>query len=151
MNLIGIDPGLTGAVAVVLNGKLIGVTDLPVWNHEVDARALGKIVDNAEPEMVVIEKTQAMPKNGSIASYSLGYTSGQITGIVRVLRHPCVKIRPIDWKRKVGLVGKDKNASRELASSLWPEHYEQFRRVKDNNRAEAALIAYAYEKMSNGA
>jgi hypothetical protein len=50
-------------------------------------------------------------------------------------------VSPAKWKKALGL-SADKGASRRRAIELWPERAQWFARVKDDGRAEAALIAY---------
>lgn len=142
--VVGIDPGITGGVACIDDGRLSHAVAMPVYNGLTSALDLCEILTNMQPDVVAVEKTQAMPKNGSVASFSLGMNTGIVHGVIGTLGHPLVMIRPVDWKRANGLVGKDKNASRGLASSLWPYKAAAFKRVKDDGVAEAALIARAY-------
>jgi hypothetical protein len=144
VRVVGIDPGVTGGLAVLDGGLLIATCRMPVADSRCSGSILSDLLTGFQPDVVVVEKTQPMPKNGSIASYSLGLNTGIIFGVVETLRHPLVKIRPVDWKRANGLIGKDKNASRALAMELWPDQREQFRLAKDDGKAEAALIARAH-------
>jgi len=139
--IVGIDPGITGGIACISNGKLVAVEAMPIHDGRADGAEIDEILTTYEPDTVYVENTQAMPKNGSIASFSLGLNTGIILGVVQANRFALVRPRPIDWKRKLGLVGKDKNASRGLASELFPDFRDKFRRVKDDGLAEAALIA----------
>ena len=82
-----------------------------------------------------------MPKNGVIATFSLGINSGIIIGVIQSMRHPFVRVRPQTWKSKMSVSRKDKNAIRGIVRELYPEHANLFHRVKDHNRAEAVLIS----------
>lgn len=144
MRIVGIDPGITGGIACLEAGKLTGLVTMPVADGWCSGYDLQDILRLLHPDIVVVEKTQAMPKNGSIASFSLGMNTGIIYGVVETLGYPLTKMRPIDWKRANGLVGKDKKASRALATELWPEWKASFKLVKNDGVAEAALIARAY-------
>ena len=141
---LGVDPGMTGAVAVYDHGTLEEVIDMPVLDGQVDGGALAKIFEQWLPDAIVVERVQPMPRNGSIASFKLGMNYGVILGVATALSHPLVTIRPMEWKRKMGLLKKPKEASRRLAIELWPKHAGKFRRVRDDGRAEAALIARTY-------
>jgi hypothetical protein len=81
---------------------------------------------------------------GVSSVFKFGKNYGIVIGVATGLSHPLVKITPFDWKRSNGLIGKDKDASRQLAMELWPRHAESFKRKRDDGRAEAALIARAY-------
>lgn len=142
--MLGVDPGMTGAIALLVDGRLEAVVDMPTLDGEVSGRLLAAHVESAEPDLIVIERVQAMPKNGSIGSFKLGMNYGVVLGVVESLSHPLVKIRPVEWKRINGLLRQPKDASRRLAIELWPHLAHKFERVKDDGRAEAALIARAH-------
>jgi crossover junction endodeoxyribonuclease RuvC len=142
--VVGIDPGVTGAFAVHERGALTAVEDLPVFDGRIDGLALCEILCSlGDPGEIVVylENTQAMPKNGSMASYSLGLNTGIIIGVVQSLRYPLVRVRPPMWKKKMGLTGADKNATRGIVRELYPMHADLFARVMDHNRADAVMIS----------
>jgi len=143
MIVIGIDPGVTGAYAIHDGGVLYTVDDLPVLGGRIDGGAFAHTLKMYSPEDTVIylEDTQAMPKNGSIASFSLGLNTGIIIGVVQTLRHPLVRVKPQAWKRKMSVTGLDKNGTRGLVRELYPAWETSFRRVMDHNRADAVLIS----------
>ena len=141
--MIGVDPGITGAIAVIRDGKLRQVYDMPVHMDRADGKEIGAILtaEMTDDTIVFVEHTQPMPKNGSIASFKLGLNTGVVLGAVQALGIPLRRPRPIEWKRSNGLVGKDKDASRGLARELWPQFADRFKLVKHDGRAEACLIA----------
>ena len=139
--IAGIDPGVSGALAMHIDGKLTNVEDMPVYDGRTDGAMLTTILDLWTPDVVYIEQTQAMPKNGSIASFSLGMNTGIIIGVIASLGHPFVRVRPVAWKRKMSVLQKDKNAIRGIVREIYPEWADHFKRVKDHNRAEAVLIS----------
>jgi hypothetical protein len=57
-------------------------------------------------------------------------------------------VTPAKWKRDMKL-GKDKGEARDMAMRRWPNHRDKFKRVKDDGRAEAALIAL-WGRMNHG-
>ena len=144
MRIVGVDPGMTGALAVYDRGTLESVHDMPVLDGQVDGNALGLLFEEWLPEIIAVERVQAMPRNGSIGSFKLGMNFGIVLGVATALSHPVVTLRPSEWKRRMGLLKKPKEASRLLAIELWPNHAQMFRLVKHDGRAEAALIARAY-------
>jgi crossover junction endodeoxyribonuclease RuvC len=141
--IVGIDPGVTGAIAWYSGGTILGVADLPVIDSRLIGSQLAKMMRYPEYDIlaVFIENTQPMPKNGSIASFKLGLNTGIAIGVVEALGLPLYRPRPAEWKRWTGLIGKDKDAARGLAIERWPDHSSSLARVKDHNRAEAMLIA----------
>lgn len=140
MKVIGIDPGVTGAFAVHEGGVLTYVGDLPVINGRIDGAELWKAL-GCYDGVVYLENTQPMPKNGSIASYSLGLNTGIIIGVVQSLRHPLVRVRPAEWKKKMAVTKLDKNGIRGVVREIYPTWSDHFKRVMDHNRAEAVLIS----------
>jgi crossover junction endodeoxyribonuclease RuvC len=142
--IAGIDPGIHGAIAIFHRGALVELHDMPVADSRVDGAQVAEILRDLVPDTVVLEDTQPMPKNGSIASFKLGLNTGIVIGAIHTLGYPLVRIRPVDWKRANGLIGKSKDASRYLARELWPSHADDFKLAKNDGRAEAALIARAH-------
>lgn len=140
--VIGVDPGITGAIAVIRDGKLREVHDMPVHMDRADGKEIARILCRFDGDVVVfVEHTQPMPKNGSIASFKLGLNTGVVLGAVQALGFPLRRPRPMEWKKSNGLINKDKAASRGLARELWPSFADQFKLVKHDGRAEACLIA----------
>lgn len=144
MQIVGIDPGLSGGVALLDNGQLRMAIDMPQLGGEIDVADLCDTLEQVSPHVVVIEVVHAMPKQGVSSTFNFGLSTGMIIGAVKAMRHPLARMRPIDWKRANGLVGRDKTASRKLAQELWPDMAQQFKLTKHDGRAEAALIARAY-------
>lgn len=145
MRIVGVDPGTTGALALLVDGRLTEIADMPVLGKRVQGNQVADLLREWAPDVVVVEDLHAMPR-GSIASFSLGWSCGVVVAVVQTLSHPLVRLRATEWKKQLSLVGKDKSASRLLASELFPNAVEQFKRVKDDGRAEAALIAEAYRR-----
>lgn len=139
MIVVGVDPGLTGALAACDGGALLWVEDMPVVDKEVNPTLLRQLLRDHEPiDHVVIEQVAAFPKNGSIGNFKLGLAYGIALGVAAVYPHSTV--RPTVWKKRLGLTS-DKERSRKMAIDLWPEHSDWFKRKKDDGRAEAALLA----------
>lgn len=140
MNVVGIDPGISGALALFCSGRLHALHDMPIFDGRVDGIELTELLVKWQPDTVFLEDTQPMPKNGSIASFKLGLNTGIVIGVVQAQQIPLTRVRPSTWKRNQGLIGQNKERSRGLATELFPDHADQFRLVKDHGRAEAALI-----------
>lgn len=64
-----------------------------------------------------------------------------VAGVLAGLGTPVTYVQPAVWKRRAGLIGASKSASRHLATATWPDHAPAFRKARDDGRAEAALIA----------
>lgn len=147
MKVYGIDPGLTGAIAWIDDGKLIDVKDLPSFDGRIDAWNLANgLREWGKPDMVVIEDVHSMPGQGVSSTFKFGRSLGAIEGVLGALSYPHTRLTPQRWKMKMGLSAKDKDASRGMARELWPHLASEFARKKDDGRAEAALIAEAWRR-----
>lgn len=157
--IIGIDPGLSGAVCL-LDGERLEVFDLPTTERVVNGKTkrqldLHSLANDlrccplAQIRFVLIEQVSAMPGQGVTSSFNFGFTAGAIQGVVAALGFPTRTVHPQVWKRKFGLLGQPKDASRAEASRRFPQHAEQWPLKKHDGRAEAALIALYGSMMDN--
>jgi len=151
MNYIGIDPGLTGAVAWIMETGAVYTMSLPVMSNvkaaekgrkrtHINPRELATMLLRFPPApyQVFLEYTQAGMK-GALANYSLGHSSGIIMGVLSALGFSYEMVRPQEWKKEFGLIKMQKDASRTMAQQLFPS--VNLARKKDEGRAEALLIA----------
>ena len=150
MIIVGIDPGKTGAMAIVhpdgavllydvptinLKGK-----DKPAWSEWSRSWCMG--LDLAVPDMVVIEDIAARPGQGVTSMFTFGRTLGFAHGLVAATTScPVHFVTPSVWKGKLGLLNSSKGASREKARTFYPRAACHLTRVKDDGRAEAILLA----------
>lgn len=139
--IMGIDPGVSGAVAFYFPEQRAGISvyDVPVMGKEIDAAALYDLIQQYKPDLAVIELVHAMPKQGVSSSFNFGCSYGAVKGVVGACKIPTINVSPVKWKKHFGLTA-DKEKARFLAISTWP-FSDGFRRKKDNGRAEAALMA----------
>lgn len=153
MIVVGIDPGKGGAIAALDSyGVLLTVDDMPVTGKVVNGALVNELLGNhattarynllgdTEP-VVVIEDVHSMPKQGVASSFSFGRSLGVVEGVALGRGCSVRYVSPARWKRALGLTA-DKGASRRRATELWPTKAALFARVKDDGRAEAALIAH---------
>jgi crossover junction endodeoxyribonuclease RuvC len=139
--IVGIDCGYrTGGVALI-GDEWAEVHDLPTYDEGgVDVGALMDIIKSVEKvDHIWIEKQQAMPKQGVVSMFKLGYAFGQIVSTAALSRTPYTLIAPAVWKRSMNLP-KDKDAARRQAQQWFPDLHDQLKRKKDEHRAEALLI-----------
>lgn len=159
MIIIGIDPGLEGALAKVGSAGLIDMQDMPIMprsvggtvKNQVNGAGLHQLLQewvrshDKNEFMVFIERVNAMPKQGSASTFSLGHTTGIIEGVICAYGLAHQMIQPGSWKKHFKLTA-DKDAARALAQRYYPE--ASLTRKKDHNRAESLLIArYGWEKV----
>ena len=142
--ICGVDPGKTGALAIVdTDGRLIDVMDMPDATGAALGAAIGALLADWSPHTIDqawVEEVHAMPKQGVTSSFNFGANFGAIGGALGALGIPVRYVTPAKWK-KAQRVTADKNSSRQRARELWPADAGRFARVKDDGRAEAALIA----------
>jgi hypothetical protein len=149
---VGIDPGLTGAIAFLGSPTLCdAVEDMPTYiasagvvKREVNGQALAMLLRSAgHPDdlLVVLERTAAMPGQGVASMFSMGVTRGVVLGVIGTIGARMREVSPVTWKRAYALIGQEKGASRRLAIQRFPQLAERLAREKDHNRAEALLLA----------
>lgn len=138
--VLGIDPGKTGALAALdaATGHLIWIEDMP---DPIDGALIADLLTNEIVAAAAVESQVGRPGQSSSAMFKFGTGYGVILGTLGALRIGYELVTPAKWKGGQGL-SKDKNASRALAVRRWPDHAPLFARVKDDGRAEAALIAH---------
>ena len=147
---IGIDPGLSGAIAI-LSPETLKIFDMPTMTVERNGKAKRQVSASELAEMlylysgrdchVYVEKVSAMAGQGVTSVFSFGRSFGMIEGILAAFKMPVTFVPPATWVKAVGR-GQGKDASRARAMELFPSDQDQFKRVKDDGRADAALIAY---------
>ena len=151
--IVGIDIGAAGALALVSpQGELVEVADMPILRDgpkgrpTVNGPLVADILKRWRPSAAVIEFVAARPGEGATGAFSFGMARGRVEGVCAALAIPATTITAPCWKRAVGIApGKDgaKDAARSEAIRRWPGKAGLFARVKDDGRAEAALIAVA--------
>jgi crossover junction endodeoxyribonuclease RuvC len=148
VRVLGIDVGLNGAVALVEDGKLLEVHDMPTVTLErnnkskrmVNAQALHLIIRNAKADAAYLERLNAMPGQGVTSMFSMGQSLGVVLGILAACEVPTTTIPPRTWQKALD-VPQGKDGSRYRAAQLFPEEAGMFSRVKDDGRSDATLIA----------
>lgn len=155
MTIIGIDPGVSGAIAV-LRDHTAAVADLPVTQlggmNVIDALALVEMLVNIGPvDMVVMEDNRARLGQGVRGAWSMGASFGIIYGVLAALERPLTGVKPKEWQATMGLTGvgsgaERKDAHRARARELYPMLACELVRRKDHDRADALLIAASWER-----
>ena len=154
MIYIGIDPGFSGAIAFYApKENIVSIYDMPVYQNakgktEINLYELHEILEpeTDEPHMAIIEQVAAMRGQGVTSMFRFGQSYGVTQMAVAAHKIPMQFVTPAKWKSYLGL-SRDKGVSRSLASQRFPKQADLFKRVKDDGRAEAALLAL-YGKLS---
>ena len=151
MIIFGIDPGISGAISVLENKKVIEVFDMPTMidgkknKKQVNGAQVTNIIKgrlDVEKEIaVVVEHVNAMPGQGVTSMFNFGQSFGVIKGICSALGLPIYFVRPTKWKKYFNLIKTNKEASRTKVIEVYPEISSKLSRKKDSNKADAILIA----------
>jgi hypothetical protein len=116
---MGIDPGYSGAIAVVDEaGLLVDVVRLKETEHDVSSFMLGR---QLTVELAILEKVSAMPRQGVSSTFKFGTSYGFCRGILVCNRVRFEVVTPGTWQRAMGCLTKgDKNVTKSAAQRLWP-------------------------------
>lgn len=139
---MGIDPGISGAVAFyfpMVPGR-IAVDDVPVAGGEINVNELARLIRIHRPTLAVIERVSAMPGQGVTSMFNFGRSYGDVRGVIGAMDVPLHFVTPQKWKKHFGL-SSNKDESRLRAIRMFPTAAESFKLKKHDGRAEAALIA----------
>ena len=155
MIIVGIDPGLTGAIAILDNKKVISLFDMPVMTEgkknkrQLNSAQLVNILSEYKKRKddevsVVVEQVNAMPGQGVTSMFNFGQTFGAIKGVCAAMGLPIFFVRPSRWKKHFELINASKDSSRTKAIEMYPSLSNQLTKKKDVNKSDAILIARFY-------
>ena len=158
MLIIGIDPGISGAICFFDNGKILDVIEMPTMNEgkknkrQVNGaqiyNEISKRVNKTHNDdvRVVVEQVSAMPGQGVTSMFNFGQSFGILKGLCSAMQLSIYFVRPARWKRFYNLINSEKDASRTRAIEIFPYFSSNLSKKKDSNKADAILIAsYYYE------
>ena len=147
--ILGIDPGLNGAMAFFdADTGALTLLDMPTLHagaggkRVLDDDSLARTIDGRSGEIrhAFIEQVGSRPGEGAVGAFSFGQGYGVLRGILAAGFVPRSYVRPARWKKAMG-VPAQKDGARARASELLPAYAGLWVRVKDDGRAEAAMIA----------
>ena len=154
MKIIGIDPGLSGAIAVLEDKKVLGIYEMPVMaegkknKRQLNSAQLVNIIKSniikSDEIAVVVEQVNAMPGQGVTSMFNFGQTFGAIKGVCAALELPIFFVRPSKWKKYFDLINSSKDSSRTKVIEMYPSLSSQLTKKKDVNKSDAILIARFY-------
>ena len=157
MLIIGIDPGISGAICFFENGVIKDIIDMPVMaegkknKKQVNGSQLyNEIVIrikkfSKKDIFVVVEQVSAMPGQGVTSMFNFGQSFGVIKGICSAMQLPIYFVRPAKWKKHFNLLKTEKDASRSKVIEIFPYISSKLSRKKDSNKADAILLASYFE------
>ncbi len=144
MRIFAIDPGFSGAWAVIIDGRPEICGDMPIAGDgsrkRVSAGLLATFMRSAKPDLCVVERVSARPEQGVASSFRFGMSFGIALAVPAILEVPIELVAPPVWKRHFKLIGTEKEDSRLKALDLAPHLMSMLQRKKDDGRAEAILI-----------
>ena len=158
MLILGIDPGISGSICFLDNGKILDVIEMPIMadgkknkkqvNGSQVYNEISKRIKQFEKNQirVVIEHVSAMPGQGVTSMFNFGQSFGILKGICTAMQLPMYFVRPTKWKKYFNLLNSEKDASRTRAIEIFPYFSSQLSRKKDSNKADAILIASFYHE-----
>jgi len=160
MIIIGIDPGVSGAICILTDGKITELYEMPTMidgkknKKQVNGAEVTNIINkelvNEKDINVVIEHVSAMPGQGVTSMFNFGQSFGVLKGICAALKLPVHFIRPVKWKKHFNLINTEKDASRTKVIEVFPYISSKISKKKDANKADAILIArFFHETVGN--
>ena len=158
MLIIGIDPGISGSICFLKDGKILDVVEMPTMtdgkknkrqvNGSQIYNEISKRINRAEnlDIRVVIEQVSAMPGQGVTSMFNFGQSFGILKGLCSAMQLPMYFVRPAKWKKYFNLINSEKDASRTRAIEIFPYFSSVLSKKKDSNKADAILIASFYHE-----
>ncbi len=158
MNVLGIDPGLSGALAM-WDGHALTTLEIPTAKSTGRGREVlwGDLNRQwAETffwaEHVFLERVMSRPGEGISSAFKFGLVFGGLRGMIATKLLPLTLVTPAVWMKAMSVGRGSKEASIIRATELFPENAKEFRGPKGGKKdgvAEAALIAlYGYRKLT---
>lgn len=147
---LGIDPGCTGCLAIIDDGKYIDHLLMPTMKvgtkSRVNAAAIVAFINQYAVEHAYLEQVGAMPGQGVSSMFTFGHAAGVVEGVIQALAIPYTLVTPQAWKKRAGLIGQDKDAARTRAIQLFPNCRTLDLKGKGQALADAMLIAIHGER-----
>ena len=142
MLIIGIDPGISGSICFLLDGKILEVLEMPTMaegkknkkqiNGSQIYNEINRIINKTRNEevRVVIEQVSAMPGQGVTSMFNFGQSFGILKGICSAMKLPMYFVRPAKWKKYFNLINSQKDASRTKAIERFPYFSQELSKKK---------------------
>ena len=158
MLIIGVDPGISGSICFLEDGKILDVIEMPTMTEgkknkrQVNGAQIYNEISkrmnktHIEDVRVVVEQVSAMPGQGVTSMFNFGQSFGVIKGICAAMQLSIFFVRPTKWKKNFDLINAEKDASRTKAIEMFPKFSPNLSKKKDSNKADAILIACFHEK-----
>lgn len=145
----GIDPGLSGAIALIGNGSLVAACPFRLIDgpghltRELDTAWLAEVLEEYNPRIVMLELVQGF--KGASASFKFGQSYGSIITTTLAARFRLERVRPQAWQKAI--LGEDiedtKKASIAFAEANWPGVCRINRKLNHNVSDSLCLAEFA--------
>lgn len=163
MRILGIDPGVYGAIAL-LDGAALTVLDVPsvkatrsrsaVDRYEL-ARMIDALASSGRIDHAFIEGVSSRPTDGHVGAFMFGRAYEALCMAVAAHFIPITEPTPAKWRNGLGIPRAEKPGDKTFvvarADTLFPTHAHQWRAKCHADRAEAALIAEYGRRVLAGA
>jgi len=144
MNVMGIDPGQSGGVAIIDDEDRPIVYALQMDREEFTAQKIRDMIRDNRVTKVYLEKVHSMPAQGVVSSFKFGLNYGFLRGVVASLKIPIVDVTPQKWMKALDCMTKgDKNVTKNKAQSM-------FRNITVTHKIADAMLIAKYGKTEEG-
>lgn len=148
MRILGIDPGIRGALVMIESSSLevLDYMFMPYDGKELDVSSVHRFVSNGKPDLVILERQIAMPKQGRSGLFSLASGYGSLRATLVCAGVPYLTPLPNAWTKVAlaGVPGKGKSRNIAAAKRMFPKFNMSpgRRRVDHDGLADALMLAY---------
>lgn len=156
MMIVGVDPGVNGAIAIMRENGTILLLDVPNVSHKIENKKTGKTRNHKDIDIekldalcyeyfnhvgckIFIEEVHSMPGQGVASTFKFGKAFGTLIGMLSVYGKVHF-VKPQEWKKHHGLIGKKKDDSRLLVIERYPSLKNELKLKKNVDKAEALLL-----------
>lgn len=157
MEIIGIDPGVSGAIVIIDSTTSINIASMTMpllihggkktINSYAIAQWLNECLEGVSNTTAIVENVHAMPGQGVTSMFSFGRSFGTIEGVLGALAIPCIHISPQKWKSIHGFHSKDKDEPRSNLIRRFPKWKDLALKGKGQALADAYYIANSWNKI----
>lgn len=156
MKIMGIDPGLSGALALLDAGELIDIVDIDASHSRINAAHLAAVIQRWQPDFAICEAVTARPGQGVTSMFTFGHCLGTITAVIATLGVPYLLIRPQVWQSHFEIQSPSsakaahKREIADRAEALFPGAplYGPRGALKDGRSDALLLSRYAHDHLS---
>jgi Holliday junction resolvasome RuvABC endonuclease subunit len=122
MKVCGIDPGKSGGLTAIEDGKLLQSIPMPIDDDGVDFNRVADFLKLHNPSVVYIERVHAMPGQGVTSMFNFGFSTGGLHGTARALGYVVKLVQPRTWQKSLmGDAKHEKSDTILFVQKLFPD------------------------------